>query len=56
MEPVLVSAADASVADPCHSDLSSKDVAARPLGGLFRFWVVILLNPTQLGIPHPRRR
>jgi hypothetical protein len=27
-------------------------VAARPSGGLFRFWVVILLNPNQLGIPH----
>jgi hypothetical protein len=25
--------------------------AARPSGGLFRFWAVILLNPNQLGIP-----
>src|SRR4051812_33608900 len=30
--------------------------AARPSGGLFRFWAVILLNPNQFGIPHPLRR
>src|SRR3954449_13493645 len=30
--------------------------AARPSGGLFRFWAVILLNPNQRGIPHPLRR